>query len=73
MSDKSFAFIKADFDTLIDAIESQLGWLTTKEGDSQRQLVAKLKGSSNEVISFVSVTHSPPYRARLLASSLLRE
>jgi hypothetical protein len=56
MSDKSFAFIKADFDTLIDAIESQLGWLTTKEGDSQRQLVAKLKGSSNEVISFVSLT-----------------
>jgi hypothetical protein len=34
MSDKSFAFIKADFDTLIDAIESQLGWLTTKEANS---------------------------------------
>ena len=56
MSEKSFAFIKKDFDILIDAIEFQRGWLSIKEGESQNRLIQKLKESSNDVISFVALT-----------------
>lgn len=56
MTEKSFTFIKEDFDTLIEAIEFQIGWLSTKEGESQEKLVGRLKESSNGVISFVALT-----------------